>query len=87
MTKKTFIATELTPGKTYRVIRPFKDYDAALHPVGERWRFIAKGFLPYEDGLSLMVENETGKATIRLQWRDEAQAEIIEQFSEFVEEA
>jgi hypothetical protein len=84
--KHTFTAAELTPGKFYRVMRKFKDYDAYLHPAGEQWRFIEKGFLPYEDGLSLMVERQGQKVTIRLQWREEAQAEIIENFSDFVEE-
>lgn len=84
--KHTFTAAELTPGKIYRVIHPFKDYDAILHPADEKWRFIEKGFLPYEDGLSLMVERQGQKVTIRLQWREEAQAEIIDHFSEFVEE-
>jgi hypothetical protein len=54
------------------------------HPVGETWRYVSKSFLPYEDGLTLMVEQDGQPQVIRLQWRPEAQAEIIERFAEHV---
>ncbi len=80
-----FTTSDLTPGQTYRVKAAFQDYDGSLHPVGETWRFLRKSFLPYEDGLTLFIEQDGQPATIRLQWRAEAQARVIEQFSHFVE--
>ena len=82
-----FTATDLIPGQTYRVITAFKDYDGSMHPIGETWRFVEKNFLPYEDGLSLFVEMNGQNTSIRLQWRTESQGEIIDSFSDFVEEA
>ena len=85
--KRKFTGVDLVPGQTYRVVTPFEDYDGINHLVGETWRFVEKNFVPYDDGLTLSVERD-GKATpIRLQWRDEAQGEIIDNFSDYVEEA
>ena len=84
--KRKFTATDLIPEQTYRVITAFKDYDGSTHPIGETWRFVEKNFLPYEDGLSLFVEMNGQNTSIRLQWRTESQGEIIDSFSNFVEE-
>lgn len=77
-------AANLVPGQVYRVTAPFTDYDGMTHPVGETWRFVSKSFLPYEDGLTLTVEQDGQRQGIRLQWRPETQAEIIERFAEYV---
>jgi hypothetical protein len=79
-----FTAAELVPGQTYCVIQNFIDYDGIVHPIGECWRFTAKNFLPYEDGLSLFVEKDGMKLSFRLQWRTESQAQIIDNFSNYV---
>lgn len=84
--KKSFTAASLTPGQTYEVTAAFMDYDGFIHPVGERWRFLSKNFLPYEDGLTLIVEKEGQREWIRLQWRAEAQDKIIDEFSNYVSE-
>ena len=84
--KRKFTAAQLNPGQTYFVVKGFQDYDGMIHPVGEQWRFVEKNFLPYEDGLSLFVERNGQKTQIRLQWRDEAQARIIDEFCDYVEE-
>ena len=84
--KRKFTAADLVPGQTYRVITTFTDYDGIIHPIGEGWRFVGKNFLPYEDGLSLFVESNGQNVSFRLQWREEAQGEIIDNFSDFVEE-
>ena len=55
---------------------------AFLQPV----RYIQQFFLPNEDGLSLHVESSGQNVTLRLQWRAETQGEIIDSFSDFVEE-
>ena len=76
----------MIPGKTYQVVSPFEDYDRRIHPIGERWRFVGKNFLPYEDGLTLHIEQDGTNKSIRLQWRDETQGLIIDNFSDLVEE-
>jgi hypothetical protein len=86
MSRRKFTAADLTPGKDYRVARGFVDYDQTLHPIGEIWRFLAKDFLPYDDGLTLHVERDGRKSVLRLQWRAETQGEIIDSFSDFVDE-
>jgi hypothetical protein len=84
--KQKITAADLTPGQTYRVIKPFKDYDGTVHPVGESWRFVKKGFSPHDDGLSLFVERNDQTVLIRMQWLDEAQGEIIDNFSDYAVE-
>ena len=83
--KRRFTAADLFPGQTYRVITAFKDYDGIIHAVGERWRFVGKNFLPYEDGLTLLVEMNGQNVSLRLQWREETQGQVIDNFSEHVE--
>jgi hypothetical protein len=84
--KRTFTASDLVAGRTYSVVQAFTDYDGIVHPPGERWRFVEKNFLPYEDGLTLHIEKNGQAETIRLQWREETQGQIIDDFSEYVEE-
>jgi hypothetical protein len=77
----------LTPGQKYKVVKEFLDYDKNLHHVGETWTFAGTNFLPYEDGLTLHVaiDGFPTQVSYRLQWRQEEQAFIIENFTEFVE--
>ena len=84
--KQPFDASRLVPNQLYRVIVPFTDYDGRVHSVGEEWRFIEKNFVPYDDGLSLFVEQNGQRVQIRMQWRDEAQGQIIDHFSDYVEQ-
>jgi len=84
--KRKFTAADLTPGKQYRLVAAFVDYDGIAHPIGESWAFLGKNFLPYEDGLTLFVERDGKEVPLRLQWRAETQGQIIDHFSEFVEE-
>lgn len=83
--KPKFTAANLVPGQTYQVIKMFKDYDGTIHAVGERWRFVRKDFLPYEDGLTLFIEMDERSTSIRLQWREETQGQMIDNFSDHVE--
>lgn len=83
---RKFKAVDLTPGKQYRVVVAFVDFDGMAHPMGESWRFMARNFLPYDDGLTLYVERDGREVSLRLQWRPETQASIIDHFSDFVEE-
>lgn len=76
---------KLVSGRKYKVVKPFTDYDRFVHEIGETWTFMETNFLPYEDGLTLHVLNANSTEIIyRLQWRKEEQADIIENFSEFV---
>jgi len=84
--KRKYTASELTPGTRYRLIGEFVDYDGVPHAVGETWRFLGKSFLPYEDGLTLFVERDGKQVSLRLQWRPETQADIIDHFSDLVEQ-
>ncbi len=74
-------------GQRYRVIREFFDYDRVLHPVGETWRFVGSGFLPYDNGLSLFVQTVDGEWHIRLQLDVEEQGPIWADFVSYVEVA
>lgn len=75
----------LIPGQEYLVIKPFTDFDGILHGIGEIWTYQGTNFLPYDDGLTLHVLADNRAVVYRLQWRKEAQADIIEHFSSYVE--
>ena len=68
-------------GRRYIVVEAFNDYDGAVHPVGEAWTYLGHAFLPYEDGLTLSIDPG---GSIRLQWRAEAQAAIIDSLDRYV---
>ncbi|HMG66065.1 MAG TPA: DUF3601 domain-containing protein [Chitinophagaceae bacterium] len=77
----------LIPGQKYKVIKAFNDFDKITHPVGETWTFLRTNFLPYEDGLTLHVsiDHFDKELSYRFQWRNEEQADLIHNFSEFVQ--
>ena len=74
----------LIPEQDYIVIKPFIDYDGIVHEFGETWTYQGTNFLPYEDGLTLHVLLNKKEVVYRLQWRKEAQADIIGNFNEYV---
>jgi hypothetical protein len=75
----------LRPGTRYVVRAAFRDYDGTTHPEGESWTFRTYSFLPYDDGLSLFVSRPDGSEwQIRLQWRPEAQAAVIDELERFI---
>lgn len=75
----------LVPGKRYRVINPFKDFDREDHPVKEEWTYIGTAFLPYDDGPSLFVSADgTREWHIRMQDREEEQRDILDALHEYV---
>ena len=75
----------LIPGQLYAVIKPFEDYDHFIHPVGEKWIYRGTNFLPYEDGLTVHIVMDEINQVYRLQWRLDAQGEIIDHFHSYVE--
>jgi Domain of unknown function (DUF3601) len=72
-------------GQEYLVTKPFVDYDGITHGVGETWTYQGTNFHPYEDGLTLYVLIDNKAVVYRFQWRKDAQAEIIENFKDYVE--
>jgi hypothetical protein len=75
----------LAVGERYQVIREFVDFDGDSHPVGEAWTFLGQNFLPYDDGLSLFVSLDGEREWhIRMQWRLEAQAAVIDGLHDYV---
>lgn len=83
---RKFTASQLIPGQVYKVVKAFAEYNGMLHPVGEQWRFVQENFVPYEDGLTLFVERNGQRILIQLQWCEETQEQIIDGFSDYVEE-
>jgi hypothetical protein len=78
----------LRPGRRCHVVRPFFDHDCVGHPAGESWVFDGSNFLPYDDGLSIFVTRDDGrKQQIRMQWRPEAQGDVIDALERYVAEA
>lgn len=76
---------QLEQEQPYKVIKEFIDYDKEVHQPGETWIYIGTAFLPYEDGLSLFVKKNDAQIMYRLQWRKEEQADIIDNFKDYVE--
>ncbi len=75
----------LKVGVRYQVVKAFVDHDRVAHEVGETWTFLGHNFLPYDDGLSLFVSLDgTQEWHIRLQWRGEEQADVINGLSRHV---
>ena len=75
----------LQAGKLYNVIKEFSDYDHHTHAVGEQWGFLGYSFLPYDDGMSFFVSFDGNEEWhIRLQWRTEEQAHVLDNLSDYV---
>lgn len=67
---------DLEPGKEYKVIKEFKDYDGDIIPVGWKGCYRAYNYFPYDDGLSLAFDTDDGLCLIRLQMIPDAHDEI-----------
>lgn len=78
----------LIPGKKYRVVKSFVDYDRIEHKVGEEWFFISTNFNPHADGLTLHVkaQENSGEQVYRLECTDYGQGKIVDNFRDYVEE-
>jgi hypothetical protein len=74
----------LAPGMRYVVSEAFTDFDGDVHAPGENWTFLGHSFLPHDDGLSLFVSlSDQSEWHIRLQWRADEQALVIDQLHRF----
>lgn len=68
------------------VVAEFADCDGDIHPEGESWTFLGASFLPHEDGQSLFVScDDEREWHIRLKWRDEEQAAVLDHLERYVE--
>ena len=77
----------LQPGRHYRVIQPFVDFDGDPHPTGETWLYLGHNFLPHDDGLSLFISlNGEESWHVRMQLIEEEQGTIVESFEDYVTE-
>jgi hypothetical protein len=75
----------LVPGRRYRVVKAFKDFDSQEHPVGETWTYIGTAFLPYDDGRSIFVSLDGEREWhIRMQDREEEQRGILDDLKSYV---
>ena len=75
------------PGRRYRVIRAFPDFDNDQHPVGEEWTYLGTAFLPYDDGRSIFVSADGAREWhIRMQDRAEAQRDILDNLASYIAE-
>lgn len=76
----------MVAGGRYVVVVPFTDFDGDVHPIGEAWTFLGATFLPHDDGQTLFVTLDGEREWhIRLQWRAETQAEILDHFDTYVQ--
>ena len=74
----------LRPGQAYEVTRECIDYDHQLHVVGETWTFVAQSFTPYDDGLLLEAQQQGQLTHFRMQWWDESQGVVMDNFTDYV---
>ena len=77
------IFQHLVSGRSYRVQKEIVDYDRKVHREGSVYRFVESGFLPYEDGLTLHFIANGRDVYMRLQWREEQKAEIIDHLTDY----
>lgn len=75
----------LRPGRAYRVVRTFVDFDGVTHPEGERWTFLGSNYLPYDAGLSLFVSLDGEQEWhIRMQCHAEAQGPVVDHLEDYL---
>ena len=75
------------PGRCYRVVQPFVDFDGVAHPAGEEWVFLGSRCQVYDDGLSLFVSLDGEQEWhIRMRKTDHDQGAILAAFAGHVVE-
>lgn len=72
---------QMVAGREYMIVKSFRDFDGAERSAGERWVFKGYDFLPYDDGLTLFTDPGPN---VRLQWRRESQADIIDNLGDYI---
>ena len=75
----------LVPGRRYRVVQRFVDFDRGAHEVGEEWTYLGTSFLPRDDGRSLFVTVD-GEVEhhVRMQDVDSEQGSILSRLESYV---
>lgn len=75
----------LVPGRRYRVVRRFVDFDYDAHEVGEEWTYLGTSFLPHDDGRSLFVTLDGAlEHHIRMKDVEAEQGPILADFESYV---
>lgn len=75
----------LEPGRRYRVVKRFVDFDRDAHEVGEKWTYLGTSFLPHDDGRSLFVTVDgVIEHHVRMQDREGEQAEVLARLEDYV---
>jgi len=74
----------LIPGKRDSIIETFGDNDGKIHPPGGIYTLTGSGFLSYGDGLTLRFRQTSEPEAMCLQWREEAQMEIIKSLEDYL---
>ena len=78
----------LVAGRSYEVIREFRDFEGDLHPAGERWVFLGFCFLPHDDGMSFFVATDAEyEWHIPLQWRPDQQGPVLDNVAAHVRQS
>lgn len=75
---------QLQKGKTYRVIKPFTDFDGIFNPIGKEWIFEEINYLPYDAGLSLFVVEHGQRTQYRFWDSPEGQERLLQTFMNYV---
>jgi len=71
---------DLVKGRSYEVVRELRDFYGGVFPVGQRLVFTEYHFLPYHGGYTVVF----GPVSMYLQ--EEANADILDQFDEYLRE-
>jgi len=71
---------ELVEGRTYEVVRDFRDYYGSEFRMGERLVFTERHFLPYHGGHTIVF----GAVAMHLQ--EEVNAAIVDHIDEYLRE-
>ncbi|TLU61637.1 DUF3601 domain-containing protein [Thalassotalea litorea] len=73
----------LKKGRSYEVIKAFRDFKNMPYEVGDRLKFIGFEFVPYESGLSLFFDKNGVERQLMLCVRPEFQQQIAHNLIEY----
>jgi hypothetical protein len=76
----TMTVNDLVKGRTYEVIREFRDYFGGVFEAGQRLVFTERHFLPYHGGHTIVF----GPVSLLLQ--EEVNADILDHLEQYLRE-
>jgi hypothetical protein len=75
----------LEAGKSFLVVKEFKDSDQDVHPVGESWKLLGCTYNKYDEVLSLFVTFNNGQEWhIPLRHSPDEQGVILDNLADFI---